>query len=157
MSEMIYTHINPKDITPSSFRQREKEITDFAESIYDPKEDKVKELPESIYNHRGKDIIDGLKSIKKDGIKFPVVCECTDKKYKGLSIGYRRLLIALALGLKKIPAVLWSEHHKTGHQGQLINEKSDIVDMFGEEIKDQDTYSVIMGAFKKLPYPINNV
>ena len=155
MSEMIYTHINPKDLTPSAFGQREEEITDFAESIYDPKKDKIKELPESIYNHPKKNIIDGLKSMKKDGIKFPVVCECTDKKYKGLSIGYRRLLIALALGLKKIPVVLWSEHHKTGHQGQPINEQSDIVDMFGEEIKDQETYAVIINAYRKLPYPKN--
>ena len=66
-------------------------------------------------------------------------------------------MIALALGLKKIPVILWSIHHKTGHQGKPINELGDIVDIFGEEIKDHHIYNMIEFAYRKLPYPKNNV
>ena len=127
VAEIICTHVHPKD------------------------------LMQAAYGESGEYIMNLVKSIKKDGLKFPIVCECTDKKYKAPYTGYKRLLIALALGFKKIPVVLWSQHNKTGHQGKLINEQSDILDILGKEIENNLTHEHIVGAYRKLPYPKNTI
>ena len=161
MSEILCTYIHPKDLMPSAYGKnngnKEEEIMNFAKSIYSQSEEKIMKLFESVYGQGGEFIMNFIKSIKKDGIKFPIVCECNNKKYKAPTIGYKRLLIALALGFKKIPVVLWSQHNKTGHQGKLINEQSDILDILGKEIENQPTYNAIVASYKKLPYPKNTI
>jgi|TARA_R100000049_G_C1929488_1_gene73567 hypothetical protein len=161
VSEILCTYIHPKDLMPSAYGKnngnKEEEIMNFAKSIYSQSEEKIMKLFESVYGQGGEFIMNFIKSIKKDGIKFPIVCECNNKKYKAPTIGYKRLLIALALGFKKIPVVLWSQHNKTGHQGKLINEQSDILDILGKEIENNLTHEHIVGAYRKLPYPKNTI
>jgi len=103
--------------------------------------------------------IDLVKSIKHDGIKYPVIGHCNNRIVNRSTFDYgnQRMLIALSLGLDEVPAILYSIHHKTGFDGEQINELDDIIRICGEDIKNEPVWDGIRGALRKLPYPrINN-
>jgi len=107
-------------------------------------------------NEINKNTVDLVGSIKRDGIKYPLVVQCNNKISKGcFEVGNQRYLIALSLGLKKIPVILYSIHHKTGFTGQNITDVNDLIGIFGEDIKNQPVWDEIRGAWRKLPYPKN--
>ena len=104
--------------------------------------------------------IDLVKSIKQDGIKYPVLVHSNNciVNRSTFDYGNQRMLIALSLGLDEVPAVLYSVHQKTGFDGEQINELDDIIRICGEDIKNEPVWDGIRGAFRKLPYPrINNL
>jgi hypothetical protein len=127
MAEMIYTEINPQVL-----RHR----------LYEPS-------IETGYD-------DLVESIKQDGIKSPLVIGSNNGTIHSTGFdGNHRLAIAFALGLDEIPVFLYSIHHKTGFDGEQINELDDIIRICGEDIKNESVWDEIRGAWKKLPYPKN--
>jgi hypothetical protein len=103
--------------------------------------------------------IDLVKSIKQDGIKYPVLAHSNNRilNQSTFDYGNQRMLIALSLGLDEVPAILYSVHQKTGFDGEQINELDDIIRIFGKDIKNEPVWDGIRGALRKLPYPrINN-
>ena len=77
MSEIIYTKINPKDY-----------IEDIGLTISN--------INETL-----------IESIKKEGIKFPILGFCNNKIIKFI-VGAQRIFIAFKLGLTEVPAILYS-------------------------------------------------
>jgi len=99
---------------------------------------------------------DLVESIKQNGITSPLVVGCNKGVIhsKGFD-GNHRLAIAFTLGLDEIPVVLYSIHHKTGFDGKQINELDDILQICGEDIKNEDFWDELRGAWRRLPYPKN--
>ena len=93
-----------------------------------------------------------VESIKQDGIKYPLVFQCNNKKINrgSFDVGNQRLLIALSLGLEKIPVVLYSIHHKTGFEGTPITDADDIVEIFGESGKNEPAYNGVANTIRKI-------
>jgi len=122
MAEMIYTEINPN----SMIRQYETEKSQA-----------------------------GLvESIKRDGIKYPLVVQCNNKKISnhrgGFDVGNQRLLIALSLDLDKIPVILYSVYHKTGFEGIPITDADDLIEIFGESVKNEPAYTSVSNTIRKI-------
>jgi len=101
--------------------------------------------------------VDLIKSIKQDGIKYPVLAHSNNRivNQSNFDYGNQRMLIALSLGLDEVSAVLYSIYHKTGFDGEQINKLDDIIRICGEDIKNESVWDEIRGAWKKLPYPKN--
>ena len=93
-----------------------------------------------------------VESIKRDGIKYPLVVQCNNKKINRgcFDVGNQRLLIALSLDLDKIPIILYSIQHKTGFKGTPITGINDIVKICGESIKDEPVYQIVVGVIKNI-------
>ena len=96
--------------------------------------------------------IDLVKSIKQDGIKYPVIGHCNNRivNRSAFDYGNQRMLIALSLGLDEVPAVLYSIHHKTGFEGTPITDINDIVKICGDGIKSEPVYRGIGDAMRKI-------
>ena len=96
--------------------------------------------------------IDLVKSIKQDGIKYPVLGHCNNRivNQSLIDCGNQRLLIALALGIDEIPAILYSVHNKTGFEGIPITGINDIVNVCGESIKKEPVYDCTVSAIKNI-------
>ena len=135
MAEMIYTKINPQVLQ---------------HRLYEP----------SIIT--GYD--DLVESIKQDGIKSPLVVDCNNGVIHSRGFdGNHRLTIAFTLGLDEIPVVLFSIHHKTGFEGKQITDVDNLIEIFGEDIKNEPVYESVANAIRKIrqnnnypPNPLKN-
>ena len=135
MAEMIYTTVNPQILQNRLYEPSiEKGFADLAESI------------------------------KQDGIKSPLVVGCNNGIIhdKGFD-GNHRLAIALTLGLDAIPVVLFSIHHKTGFEGKPITDVDDLIEIFGENIKNELVYESVANTIRRIrrqnnypPDPLKN-
>ena len=96
--------------------------------------------------------MDLIKSIKEDGIKFPVLAHSNNRivNQSTFDYGNQRMLIALSLGLDEVPAVLYSIHNKTGFKGIPITDINDIVKICGNGIKSEPVYKGIGDAMRKI-------
>jgi hypothetical protein len=130
MAEMIYTNIEPKKEYSGFFRNQNTW----------KKTDGFKKLEADI---------------RENGIKFPIVGFCNNGVLSETKCGNQRMAIALGLNINDIPAILFSIHHKTGFDGEQINELDDIIRICGEDIKNEPVWDEIRGAWRKLPYPKN--
>ena len=135
MAEMIYTMINPKILQ---------------NRLYEPSIEKG---------------FEGLvESIKQDGIKSPLVVPCNNGKIHNEAFdGNHRLAISLTLGLDEIPVVLFSIHHKTGFEGKPITDVDDLIEIFGENIKNEPVYESVSNTIRRIrrqnnypPDPLKN-
>ena len=109
--------------------------------------------------------VDLVESIKRDGIKYPLVVQCNNKikTIKGcFDVGNQRNIIALSLCLEKIPVILYSVHNKTGFTGQNITDVNDLIEIFGENVKNEPVYECVANVIKKIrlkndypPDPLN--
>ena len=123
MAEMIYTEINLNEIKKNTAQVLNKKF-------------KPSDLVESI---------------KRDGIKYPLVIQCNNKINKGcFEVGNQRYLIALLLGLEKIPAILYSIHHKIGFEGIPITDADDLIEIFGESVKNDPAYTSVSNTIRKI-------
>ena len=109
--------------------------------------------------------VDLIKSIKQDGIKYPVLAHSNNRivNQSNFDYGNQRMLIALSLGLDEVSAVLYSIYHKTGFDGEQINKLDDIIRICGEDIKNEPVYRGIGVAMKNVrrqnnypPDPLKN-
>ena len=106
---------------------------------------------------------DLVSSIKKNGIQYPLVIQCNNKTLKeNFEVGNQRNLFALSLGLEKIPVIFYSVHHKTGFTGQNITDVNDLIEIFGENVKNEPVYECVANVIKKVrlkndypPDPLN--
>ena len=96
--------------------------------------------------------MDLVKSIKQDGIKYPVIGHCNNRIVNRSTFNYgnQRMLIALSLGLDEVPAVLYSIHNKTGFKGIPIKNINDLYDIFGEGIKNEPIYRRIREVMRDI-------
>ena len=97
--------------------------------------------------------VDLVESIKRDGIKYPLVVQCNNKvkPIKGcFDVGNQRNLIALSLGLEKIPVIFYSVYHTTGFTGQNITDVNDLIEIFGENVKNEPVYECVANVIKKV-------
>ena len=96
--------------------------------------------------------IDLVKSIKQDGIKYPVLAHSNNRIVNKSTFDYgnQRMLIALSLGLDEVPAVLYSIHNKTGFKGIPIKNINDLYDIFGEGIKNEPIYRRIREVMRDI-------
>ncbi len=96
-----------------------------------------------------------VQSIKKDGIKFPLVMLANnghadwDKGFNKFNVGNQRILIALGLGIREMPVVAYSSN-STGFEGIPITCIDDIAEICGEGIKTEPTYRSIISALSKV-------
>ena len=93
-----------------------------------------------------------VESIKRDGIKYPLVVQCNNKKINRgcFDVGNQRLLIALSLDLDKIPIILYSIQHKTGFEGIPITDADDLIEIFGESVKNEPAYTSVSNTIRKI-------
>jgi hypothetical protein len=95
-----------------------------------------------------------VESIKRDGIKYPLVVQCNNKKISnhrgGFDVGNQRLLIALSLDLDKIPVILYSVYHKTGFEGIPITDADDLIEIFGKSVKNEPAYTSVSNTIRKI-------
>jgi len=96
--------------------------------------------------------MDLVKSIKQDGIKYPVLAHSNNRIVNKSTFDYgnQRMLIALSLGLDEVPAVLYSIHNKTGFKGIPIKNINDLYDIFGEGIKNEPIYRRIREVMRDI-------
>jgi hypothetical protein len=113
-------------------------------------------MAEIIYTEfKTKDIsktaVDLVSSVKKNGIQYPVVIQCNNRNIKeNFEVGNQRNLIALSLGLEKIPVIFYSVHHKTGFTGQNITDVNDLIEIFGENVKNEPVYGCVANIIRKI-------
>ena len=95
---------------------------------------------------------DLVESIKRDGIKYPLVVQCNNKKINRgcFDVGNQRLLIALSLDLEKIPIILYSIQHKTGFEGIPITDADDLIEIFGKSVKNEPAYTSVSDTIRKI-------
>ncbi len=93
-----------------------------------------------------------VESIKRDGIKYPLVVQCNNKKINRgcFDVGNQRLLIALSLDLDKIPVILYSVYHKTGFEGIPITDADDLIEIFGKSVKNEPAYTSVSDTIRKI-------
>ena len=91
-----------------------------------------------------------LEDIKKHGIKWPCLAPCDAGHISNFNCGIQRMGIALDLSMESFPIILYSIHGKTGFQGQLLRELSDVTKLFGEGILDEPVYSCIVAAYRRI-------
>jgi len=102
-------------------------------------------------NEIKKNTADLAESIKQDGIKYPLVVQCNNKNIKGVfEVGNQRYLIALSLGLEKIPIILYSIYHKTGFEGVPITDADDLIELFGKSVKNEPAYTSVANTIRKI-------
>ena len=107
---------------------------------------------------------DLIESIKQDGIKSPLVICCNNGKIHNEGFdGNHRLAIAFTLGLDEIPVVLFSIYHKTGFEGKSITDVDDLIEIFGENIKNEPVYESVSNTIRRVrrknnypPDPLKN-
>ncbi len=119
MSEIIYTKINPKDY-----------IEDIGLTISN--------INETL-----------IESIKKEGIKFPILGFCNNKIIKFI-VGAQRIFIAFKLGLIEVPAILYSLHSETGFIGEVIHELNDVVKLCGKDIINEPVYNEVRSICNRI-------
>ena len=119
MSEIIYTKINPKDY-----------IEDIGLTISN--------INETL-----------IESIKKEGIKFPILGFCNNKIIKFI-VGAQRIFIAFKLGLTEVPAILYSLHSETGFIGEVIHELNDVVKLCGKDIINEPVYNEVRSICNRI-------
>ena len=119
MSEIIYTKINPKDY-----------IEDIGLTISN--------INETL-----------IESIKKEGIKFPILGFCNNKIIKFI-VGAQRIFIAFKLGLIEVPAILYSLHNETGLIGEVIHELNDVVKLCGKDIINEPVYNEVRSICNRI-------
>jgi hypothetical protein len=125
MAEIIYTEFKTSDINKIS-----------------------SDLVSSDINKVSSDLVS---SIKKNGIQYPLVIQCNNKTLKeNFEVGNQRNLIALSLGLEKIPVIFYSVHHKTGFTGQNITDVNDLIEIFGENVKKEPVYEWVANVIKNV-------
>ena len=124
MSEIIYTKINPKAYVDKKY---------FKNYLI----------------NSGINIV-LLESIKRDGIKFPILGFCNDKKINGLIVGTQRIMIAFKLGLIEVPTILYSLYNKTGFKGEIIRELNDVVKLCGKDIIDEPVYNEVRSICNRI-------
>jgi len=113
-------------------------------------------MAEIIYTEfKTKDIsktaVDLVSSVKKNGIQYPVVIQCSHKNIGGnFEVGNQRNLIALSLGLEKIPVIFYSVYQKTGFTGQHINDLNHLIEIFGENVKSEPVYGCVANIIRKI-------
>ena len=90
-------------------------------------------------------------SIKQDGIKSPLVIGCNNGTIDNEGFdGNHRLAIAFTLGLDEIPVFLFSIHHKTGFEGKPITDVDDLIEIFGENIKNEIVYESVANTIRRI-------
>jgi len=119
MSEIIYTKINPKD---------------YIEDI----DLTISNINETL-----------IESIKKEGIKFPILGFCNNKIIKFI-VGAQRIFIAFKLGLIEVPAILYSLHSETGFIGEVIHELNDVVKLCGKDIINEPVYNEVRSICNRI-------
>jgi hypothetical protein len=119
VSEIIYTKINPKDY-----------IEDIGLTISN--------INETL-----------IESIKKEGIKFPILGFCNNKIIKFI-VGAQRIFIAFKLGLTEVPAILYSLHNETGLIGEVIHELNDVVKLCGKDIINEPVYNEVRSICNRI-------
>jgi hypothetical protein len=119
VSEIIYTKINPKDY-----------IEDIGLTISN--------INETL-----------IESIKKEGIKFPILGFCNNKIIKFI-VGAQRIFIAFKLGLIEVPAILYSLHSETGFIGEVIHELNDVVKLCGKDIINEPVYNEVRSICNRI-------
>ena len=119
MSEIIYTKINPKD---------------YIEDI----DLTISNINETL-----------IESIKKEGIKFPILGFCNNKIIKFI-VGAQRIFIAFKLGLIEVPAILYSLHNETGLIGEVIHELNDVVKLCGKDIINEPVYNEVRSICNRI-------
>ena len=125
MAEMIYTNIEPKKEYSGYLRNQNQW----------KKTDEYKKLEADI---------------KVNGIKFPIVGFCNNGVWGETKCGNQRMSIALGLNINDIPAILYSIHHKTGFEGIPITDADDIVEIFGESVKNEPVYNSVSAHIRKI-------
>jgi len=92
-----------------------------------------------------------VESIKQDGIKSPLVIGSNNGTIHSAGFdGNHRLAIAFALGLEKIPVILYSIYHKTGFEGIPITDADDLIEIFGESVKNEPAYTSVANTIRKI-------
>ena len=90
-----------------------------------------------------------IKDIKKRGIRYPIVGEMVNNKIHGLNVGGKRWMVATALEYDEIPAIFYSRYdNKTGLEGTPVRSTGDLIDLFGEDVKNHDTYKILQHQMK---------
>ena len=65
--------------------------------------------------------------------------------------------------MDEIPVVLFSIHHKTGFEGKPITDVDDLIEIFGENIKNEPVYESVSNTIRRIrrqnnypPDPLKN-